>query len=83
MQGLGLIAAIFVGGLAGWFASMFMRANTGILTNIVLGIVGAIVGNWVLGLVGFTTSPTWISQGAAGFVGACLLIFVIRVLRGR
>ena len=83
MQGLGIIAAIFVGGMAGWIASMFMRANTGIFTNIILGIAGAIVGNWTLGLVGFETSPTWISQGAAGFVGACILIFIIRLLRGR
>ncbi|MEJ6391159.1 GlsB/YeaQ/YmgE family stress response membrane protein [Gymnodinialimonas ulvae] len=83
MQGLGLIAAIFVGGLAGWAASMFMQARTGILTNVVLGIVGAIVGNFILGLVGATTSPTWISQGFAGFMGACILIAVIRFLRGR
>lgn len=83
MQGLGLLASIFVGGMAGWIATTVMRADTGLLTNVVLGIVGAVVGNFVLGLVGVTTSPTWISQGVAGIIGACLLIAVIRLLRGR
>ena len=83
MQGLGWIAAIFVGGLAGWIASRIMGANTGLLMNIILGIIGAIVGRFALGLVGVTTSPTWISQGFAGLVGACLLIGLVRLVRGR
>ena len=40
---IGWIAAIIIGGLAGWLAEMFMKSGTGILTNIVLGIVGAAV----------------------------------------
>ena len=38
---IGWIAAIIMGGLAGWFAEMFIKSGTGILMNIVLGIVGA------------------------------------------
>jgi hypothetical protein len=38
---IGWIAAIIVGGLAGWLAEMFMRSGTGILMNIILGIIGA------------------------------------------
>ena len=38
---IGWIAAIIIGGLAGWFAEMFMKSGTGIFMNIVLGIVGA------------------------------------------
>lgn len=83
MQGLGILASIIVGGLAGWIASIVMGANTGLIFNVILGIVGAIVGNLVLGLVGLQTSPTWISQGVAGIVGACLLIAGVRMLRGR
>ena len=43
MQGLGWIAAIIVGGLAGWAASGLMKAETGLFTNIFLGIFGAVV----------------------------------------
>ena len=41
MQGLGWLAAIIVGGLAGWIGSSIMKADTGIFMNIILGIVGA------------------------------------------
>jgi uncharacterized membrane protein YeaQ/YmgE (transglycosylase-associated protein family) len=45
---IGWIAAIIIGGLAGWLAEMFMKSGTGVLTNIVLGIVGAAVANFLL-----------------------------------
>ncbi|MDO5703609.1 MAG: GlsB/YeaQ/YmgE family stress response membrane protein, partial [Paracoccus sp. (in: a-proteobacteria)] len=37
MQGLGWLAAIIVGGIAGWIASNIMKADTGVLVNILLG----------------------------------------------
>ena len=43
VNGVGWIAAIIIGGLAGWLAEMVMKSNTGIFMNIVLGIVGAVV----------------------------------------
>jgi uncharacterized membrane protein YeaQ/YmgE (transglycosylase-associated protein family) len=49
---IGWIAAIIIGGLAGWLAEMFMKSGTGILTNIVFGIVGAAVANSLLRSVG-------------------------------
>ncbi|TIN99809.1 MAG: GlsB/YeaQ/YmgE family stress response membrane protein, partial [Mesorhizobium sp.] len=45
VNGVGWIAAIIIGGLAGWLAEMVMKSNTGIFMNIILGIVGAIVLN--------------------------------------
>ncbi len=49
MQGVGWIAAIIIGGLAGWLAEQFMKSNMGVLMNIILGIVGAVVANAILG----------------------------------
>lgn len=83
MQGLGWISAIVVGGLAGWAASTIMRADTSLIANIILGILGAIVANFLLRLVGITASPSWISQGLVGLAGACLIIWGARQLRGR
>ena len=79
---IGWIAAIIIGGLAGWFAEMFMKSGTGILMNIVLGIVGAALANWLLGLfgVGFVG---WLGYLIIGFIGACIIIFLWRTVRGR
>ena len=45
---VGWIAAIVIGGIAGWLAEQFMKSNMGILMNIILGIVGAIVASAIL-----------------------------------
>ncbi|MBF9031233.1 GlsB/YeaQ/YmgE family stress response membrane protein [Rhodobacterales bacterium HKCCE3408] len=81
MTGIGILAAIIVGGLAGWAASSLMKANTGLILNIVLGIVGALIANFLFGLIGVSFAPSWIGQGVAGLVGACILIFVARAMR--
>jgi uncharacterized membrane protein YeaQ/YmgE (transglycosylase-associated protein family) len=40
LNGVGILAAIIVGGLAGWLAEKFMSSQMGLLANIVLGISG-------------------------------------------
>ena len=81
--GIGWIAAIIVGGLAGWFAEMLMKSGTGILMNIILGIVGAALANWLFGLFGISLGAGWIGYLIAGFIGACIIIFLWRAIRGR
>lgn len=78
--GVGWIAAIIIGGLAGWIASNFMKSDTGIFTNILLGIVGAAVASFLLGLVGIGFGG-WIGYLIAGFIGACILIWGARAIR--
>ena len=49
---VGWIAAIIIGGIAGWLAEQFMKSDMGLLMNIVLGIVGAAVGSAILSFFG-------------------------------
>lgn len=82
VNGVGWIAAIIIGGLAGWFAEMFMKSNTGILMNIILGIVGAIVLNAILRALNVDVFGVgWVAYLITGFIGACLLIWVGRLVR--
>lgn len=81
MTGLGWIAAIIVGALAGWIAEKIMKANHGLLTNIFLGIVGALALNAVLMAVVGTTLGGWIGQLIIGVVGACILIWGYRKIK--
>lgn len=81
---IGWIAAIIVGGLAGWLAEMLMKTGTGIFVNIILGIVGAALANWLLGLFGIALPFTgWVNYLIAGFIGACIIIALWRLIRGR
>lgn len=81
MTGLGWIAAIVIGAIAGWLAEQFMRSNMGVLMNIILGIGGALILNAILMAVMGSTLGGWIGQLIIGFIGACLLIALARMLR--
>ncbi|WP_314038792.1 GlsB/YeaQ/YmgE family stress response membrane protein [Dietzia sp. CH92] len=84
-----IISWIIVGGLAGWIASMIMGRNAqmGFVANVLAGVVGA----FVVGLiVSFLTSdgggmPEAFSLWGfiAAIIGACLLIWVVSLVRGR
>jgi uncharacterized membrane protein YeaQ/YmgE (transglycosylase-associated protein family) len=79
-QAIGWIAAIIVGGVAGWLAEQFMKSQMGLVMNVVLGIVGAVVASWLFSLVGVSLGG-WLGYLITGFIGACILIFAARAIR--
>ena len=79
---IGWIAAIIIGGLAGWLAERFMKSDTGVLMNIILGIVGAAIASAILSIFGIVLGG-WIGYLVLGFIGACILIWIVRAVRGR
>ena len=79
---VGWIAAIIIGGIAGWLAEQFMKSDMGLLMNIVLGIVGVAIGSAILTFFGVNLGG-WIGYLIAGFIGAVLLIWIVRMVRGR
>ncbi len=82
VNGVGWIAAIVVGGIAGWLAEIVMKGNMGLLMNVVLGIVGAVVLNAILQALNIGSFGVgWLAYLITGFIGACILIFVGRMVR--
>ncbi|CAA0093041.1 Uncharacterised protein [Starkeya nomas] len=77
---IGWIAAIIIGGLAGWIASGIMKTGTGIFMNIVLGIIGAAVASFIFSFIGVGFGG-WLGYLIAGVLGACILIWLVRVIR--
>lgn len=77
---IGWIAAIIIGGLAGWIASGLMKTDTGLFLNIVLGIIGAAIASFLFGILGVSFGG-WIGYLIAGVVGACILIGLVRAVR--
>jgi len=76
---VGWIAAIIIGGVAGWLAEQFMKSEMGILMNSVLGIVGAAVAGAILSFFGVHLGG-WIGYLIAGFICAVLLIWIARAV---
>ena len=77
---IGWIAAIIIGGLAGWIASGLMKTDTGLFLNIVLGIIGAAIASFLFGVFGISFGG-WIGYLVAGVIGACILIGLVRAVR--
>ncbi len=83
LNGVGWLTAIIVGALAGWIAEKLMKSDIGLFGNIILGIIGAAVLNFLLALLDIQIGYGWIAYLIAGIIGACLLIGVTRAIRGR
>lgn len=77
---MGWLVAIIIGGLAGWLADRFMKSNFGLLIDIVLGVVGAVVARVLPGIVGISFSGV-IGYLIAAFIGACILIAVVHAIK--
>jgi uncharacterized membrane protein YeaQ/YmgE (transglycosylase-associated protein family) len=81
--GVGFFMAIIIGALAGWLAEKLTRSDHGLLMNIVMGIIGAVVGNFLLRLLG--VGPAWGFFGnlITATVGAVIVITIYRAVAGR
>ncbi|MFL5007220.1 MAG: GlsB/YeaQ/YmgE family stress response membrane protein [Microvirga sp.] len=81
--GVGFFMAIVIGALAGWLAEKLTRSNMGLLANIAMGIIGAVVGNLLLRLLG--VGPAWGFLGnlITATVGAIIVITIYRAVAGR
>lgn len=80
MEGVGILGTIIVGGLAGWIASRFTKAGTGLVGNVVLGILGAVVAGWIAGKLDISLYG-WLDNIIGGALGAALLITGWRAFR--
>jgi len=84
---MNLIIWLVVGGVIGWLASLIMRtdAQQGVLLNVVVGIVGAMLGGWLISpLLGVgTINQNTFSIGAlvVSLVGAVILLAIVNLFR--
>ncbi len=76
-----LLVSLALGALAGWIAGKIMKSSHGLLMNIILGLVGGLVGGWLGGLIGL--GGGWLSGLILAVVGACILIWVARLISGK
>ncbi|MGP9803783.1 MULTISPECIES: GlsB/YeaQ/YmgE family stress response membrane protein [unclassified Paracoccus (in: a-proteobacteria)] len=83
MEGFGWIMTIILGALAGWIAERIMKGDHTLLLNIVLGIVGALLGNWLFRLLFDATLGGIIGQLIVAVIGAVILIWLVRAISGR
>jgi len=84
---MNLIIWLVVGGIIGWLASMVMRtdAQQGVLLNVIVGIIGAVLGGWLISpLIGAGTinqNDFSLAGLIVSFLGAVILLAIVNLFR--
>lgn len=69
---------LLIGGVAGWLAGKLMKGGGfGVLRNVALGIVGAVVGGFLFNLFGLESS-NWVGSLVTATIGAIVVLALIR-----
>lgn len=80
---MGWIFWIIVGIIAGWLAEQIMKTDMGILMNLVVGIVGALIGGAIITyLTPFDDDGGLIWSILVATLGAVLLLWIVNKVRG-
>jgi uncharacterized membrane protein YeaQ/YmgE (transglycosylase-associated protein family) len=83
---MNIIVWLIIGGVVGWIASIIMKtdAQQGIILNVVVGIVGALLAGWLISpLVGVGTINQGLSVGTfvVSLLGAIILLAIVNLFR--
>ncbi len=80
----GILIALLVGAIAGWLAGVIVKgAGFGLLGNIVIGIVGALVASWLLPQAGlsFSTGEPLLTSILYATIGGVVILVLLSLIR--
>ncbi|GGC79039.1 GlsB/YeaQ/YmgE family stress response membrane protein [Marinobacter halophilus] len=79
---MGIIIWLIMGGLVGWVASLIMGTNgqQGIILNVVVGIVGALIGGWLIG-AGSINEGITVMSFVVSLIGAVILLAIVILIQ--
>jgi len=81
--GLGVIGWLILGAIAGALAGSVMKGGGyGLVGDIIVGIIGALIGGFLVDLLLPNASFGFIGSLIVAFIGACILIAILRAVTG-
>ena len=82
LTSVGWIGYVVIGGLAGWIAGKIVKGSgSGILMNIVIGIVGALIGGFLLSFFLNTSGGGWWFTLFTAILGSVILLWIVGMVR--
>jgi uncharacterized membrane protein YeaQ/YmgE (transglycosylase-associated protein family) len=81
-ESMSLLYSLILGAIVGWLAGTIMKGGGfGLIGDIVVGIVGALIGSWVFGFLGISAGGSLVGSLITGLVGAIILIAIVRLIK--
>ena len=81
LTSVGWIGYIIIGGIAGWIAGIAMKTKYGLLTDVLVGVVGALIGGFLLSFVVDTASRGWWFTLFTAILGSVILLWIVGMVR--
>lgn len=83
---MNIIIWLIMGGVVGWIASMIMGTDgqQGVILNVVVGIVGALIGGWLIGPLlgaGSINEGLSVMSFVVSLIGAVILLAILSLFR--
>jgi uncharacterized membrane protein YeaQ/YmgE (transglycosylase-associated protein family) len=73
---------LIIGLIAGWLAGMLMKGGGfGMVGDLVVGVVGAVLGGWLFGALGLSAGGGLIGSLVVATIGAVVLLFLVRLIK--
>jgi uncharacterized membrane protein YeaQ/YmgE (transglycosylase-associated protein family) len=84
-KNVGILTWVVVGIVAGWLAGVVMKGKGfGLIGNMIIGIVGALVGGWLAGaLFNISNAVSGFNLGTivVAFLGAVVVLYIARLIK--
>lgn len=82
LTSVGWISYIIIGALAGWIAGKLVKGGgSGLLMNIVIGVIGALIGGFLLSFFLNTAAGGWWFTLFAAILGSVILLWIVGKVR--
>lgn len=82
MSGVGFIGWILIGIAAGFVAEKVMKVDHGLITNLIVGVVGAFLGGFIANLLGVNFYG-WLGSFVVASIGAIVLLYGMKIFRSK
>jgi uncharacterized membrane protein YeaQ/YmgE (transglycosylase-associated protein family) len=78
---MGVISWIVIGLLAGWLAAKITDSGHGLLRNLVVGLIGAMLGGFLFSKLGLQVVPDFWGNLITAVIGSVVLLFLLQAIR--
>ncbi|MBX0328343.1 GlsB/YeaQ/YmgE family stress response membrane protein [Oscillochloris sp. ZM17-4] len=76
-----LLVWLIAGAIVGWGAGLVLRDRNGLVVNVIVGVVGAMIGGFLLGGATINENVFSLNSMVISLVGAIILLGIVHLVR--